>query len=386
MTVILHTPSSTTDSPLRILQTENSPNWGGQEERLLRESLWLRMRGHTVAISCPPGSLLARRAREAGFDVFGNTMASTFSLPAQARALKTVLRFRPDVVQTHSPKDAWLFAFCRLRGIAVVRSRNISMPDRMSWFRGFAYRHKCHRVVAASQAIARDIIGKARVQPDRVDVIGSGVDLREFHPGHDGSAFRAEFGIPSGAVLFGVVAMLRGEKGQRFFVEAAIAAHREDPSLRFVIVGEATAGSDLESRLRGMIAEHFPGGGSPVILTGHRSDIPRVMAALNVLVVPSFHEAQTLVIPQAFATQRTVIASRVGGIPELVHDGETGLLVEPKNSAALAAAMLRMARDQALRARLAAAAFALAQRELSFDHKMEQLVTSFRRALTAARP
>jgi len=123
---------------------------------------------------------------------------------------------------------------------------------------------------------------------------------------------------------------------------------------------------------------------APVILTGFRRDIPRIMRALDCLVVPSGQEAQTLVIPQAFATAKPVIASRVGGIPELVTDGENGLLIPPADPANLAEAMLKIATDPALASRLAAEGRRFAERELAVDVKMSQLLASYRKAAAPA--
>jgi len=370
---------------LRILQTESSPNWGGQEERLLRESLWLRRNGHTVAIAAPRGSPLESKARAAGFEWYPLPAESHLSLTGILGMRRIGRHFRPDVVQTHSGKDSWLALWLLPLGVAIVRSRNISMPSRTGVMSGLIFRFGCHRVVAVSDLIKRDLIGMARVPEERVDVVGSAVDLSEFHPGRNGGGFRAEFGIPPDAPLFGVVAMLRGEKGQNIFLKAAIRAHRENPAFRFVIVGEPIASSDIGGRLRERIAKAFPNGDSPIVLTGFRTDVPEVMAALDVLVVPSLHEAQSLVIPQAFATRRAVIASRVGGIPELVSHGENGLLVDPKDADGLASAMLELGADAGTRARFGARGYELAIEELAFDRKMGQLMDSFGAAIAVSR-
>jgi glycosyltransferase involved in cell wall biosynthesis len=213
----------------------------------------------------------------------------------------------------------------------------------------------------------------------RIDVAGEGVDLQEFHPELNGGAFRAEFEIASESPLFGVIAMLRSEKGQGNFVNAAITVLRSVPHARFVIVGGGR-GSYVDS-LNAKIRRKFPTAPSPLFVTGYREDISRVMAALDVVVVPSLYEAQTIVIPQAFAAGKPVIASRVGGIPELVRHEENGLLVQPAKDDELAAAMLRLLGEPVLRANLASAGLRLARWELSFDKKAELVLQSYRKAL-----
>ena len=133
--------------------------------------------------------------------------------------------------------------------------------------------------------------------------------------------------------------------------------------------------------LNAKIRQKFPMAASPLVVTGYREDISQVMAALDVVVVPSLYEAQTIVIPQAFAAGKPVIASRVGGIPELVRHEENGLLVQPAKDEELAAAMLRLLGEPVLRANLASAGLRLARCELSFDEKAELVLKSYRKAL-----
>ena len=133
--------------------------------------------------------------------------------------------------------------------------------------------------------------------------------------------------------------------------------------------------------MRRKVLRDFPHKPSPVIFTGYREDMPEIMAEIDVLVVPSMQEAQTIVIPQAFASGKPVIASRVGGIPELVKHGENGLLVEAGDVPALADAMLQLAVSPDLRRRLGDAGLELAREELSFDGKMDLVLASYRRAM-----
>jgi glycosyltransferase involved in cell wall biosynthesis len=177
------------------------------------------------------------------------------------------------------------------------------------------------------------------------------VDLREFRPGLDGGKFRAEFEIPPQSPVFGMIAMLRPEKGHRTFVDAAAKVLMSVPDARFVIVGRGR--ESYTNKLYEKIRRRFPQAPSPFTITGYREDISKVMAALDVVVVPSLCEAQTLVIPEDFAAAKPVIASRVGGIPELVKHEKNGLLVQPGDDYDLAAAMLRLLAQPVLRADLA---------------------------------
>jgi glycosyltransferase involved in cell wall biosynthesis len=255
----------------------------------------------------------------------------------------------------------------------------MTIPERVPICDAIRYRFGCGRIIAAAHVIKRDLVDRAGVSDWRIDVVGEGANLEEFHPGLDGGGFRAEFKIPPKSPLFGVIAMLRPEKGQRTFIKAAAKVLSLVSDARFVIVGGG--GGSYVDRLYEKIRRTFRQSPAPVIITGYREDLSQVMGALDFVVVPSLDETQTIVIPQAFAAGKPVIASLVGGIPEVVRHEQNGLLVQPANHDALAAAMLRLLADRALRANLASAGLILARRELSFEEKAELVLESYFRAV-----
>lgn len=371
-------------SKLKVLMTESSPNFGGQQYRLVRETLWLRANGHEPLVLCGTHSRLAHHLAHHARSVPVSKIDVWQSPLALAALFRIARRWRPDVIHVRSSQDSFWGSFLHATGWPVVRSRHMLVPAQMAPWRALPYRSGCTRIMAAAGAIKDVFVNRVKIPPGRIDVVGEGVDLEEFHPGVDGTALRAELGIPNDAVVFGMVAMVRGEKGHWRFVNAAARVAKEHPNARFLIVGD---GSPAQvKKLCSKIASKFRGKSSPLLFAGYREDIPSVMAAIDVLVVPSMEDAQTLVIPQAFATGRPVIASRVGGIPELVANGKNGLLIPPGDEIELAAAMSRLANAPDLRAALGREGLALARSELSFSQKMELLLECYRKAIEAKRP
>lgn len=359
--------------------TESSPNWGGQEARLLREANWLALRGHQVLVGCAKNSRLASELERSGNGVRLEAISSWKGPAAFVRLLQICRREKPDIVHTRSSRDALWGGLLRLAKQRVVRSRHLTIPERLPFRRSAIFRFGCDRIVAAAQFIADDLIHRAGVPSNRVDVVGEGVDFGEFYPGNSNGAVRREFNIPDQAVCFGIVAMIRGEKGHRHFVNAAIRVLEKRSDVRFLMAGDGKG--SYADNLREKIRRAFPGSDSPFIFAGYREDVPALMDAIDVLVVPSTSEAQTLVIPQAFACGKPVIASQVGGIPEIVETEKNGLLVEPRDEEGLATAIERLANDSPLRASLGREALAFANQSLSFDAKMELLENSYRKAL-----
>ena len=361
---------------MNILHTECSPNWGGLEHRIVVETNWLNAHGHKAYIACGPESELFRRGREAGAPVLAAPMRGSLDMPGFLALWGIVRKYRIDLINTHGSKDSWLCLPFHLAGVPVVRSRHLTLRVHPG-VRSFIYKHGCRRVIATAGLIRDALVETNGVPAGRIDVVGEFVDLEEFNPAVDGAPFRGRFGIPADAPLIGIVAMIRGEKGHRTFLDAAFTVLKTHPEARFILVGEGTGERKLEIACRARIEKE-----PAIVMTGFQRNIPEAIAALDIVAVPSKAEAQSRIIPESFAMRRAVVGSRVGGIPELVEDGKTGLLVPPGDAAVLAAAITRLIEDAGLRGRLADAAYALAQRDLSLDQKMEQTLASYRKAMT----
>ena len=302
-----------------------------------------------MLIAAQPESRLLGEAERARIPALPLRMRGAWDLVATLQ-LRAMLRAQPvDVVHTHSSIDSWVAGLAaRSLGVAVVRSRHVSIP--IPRLRAHVYR-LAHRIITSGQAVARIVEG-AGVPRERIVAIGPGIDTARFHPRVSGEAVRAELGLRGPAV--GLVANIRGSKGHQYFLEAALRILREAPGTRFLIVGDGVGFDDVRRRV------HELGLAASVTMTGFRRDIPEVLAALDVLVLPSIRsEATPQVIPQALAVGTPVVATAVGGIPEIVRDGETGRLVPPADPDALAEAILDLLRDRGRARALAAAGAAL---------------------------
>ncbi|MBI4593078.1 MAG: glycosyltransferase [Candidatus Rokubacteria bacterium] len=345
-----------------ILHTEASLGLGGQEIRILTETRWLLDHGWDALIAGQPESRLLAEARTGGLPIVALPMRS--ALDARAfRALRHLISARAvAVVHTHSSIDSWLGGLAaKSVGRPVVRSRHVAIPILRR--RALVY-HLADRVLTTGSAI-KAIVERAGVPARKIVSVPAGVDTARFHPGVSGAAVRAELGLAPTTKLVGLVANVRGSKGHRYFLEAAQAVLRAEPATRFLIVGDGIGFDDVRRRVRDMGLER------EVIMTGFRRDIPEVMAALDLLVLPSTRsEATSQVIPQALAVGTPVVATSVGGIPEIVSDGETGRLVPPADAAALAGAVLELLGDPAAAATLAEAGRQLVQARYTVDAMM----------------
>jgi glycosyltransferase involved in cell wall biosynthesis len=194
------------------------------------------------------------------------------------------------------------------------------------------------RLVAVSEAIEQKIRDEGRASVP-VSLIYNGVDLERYDHQEPCCTLREDYGMEPGAQIVGVVARLEPEKGHRTLLDAWPAVVRSCPDAYLLVVGEGSLREALEVQARELRIAHR------VVFAGRRDDVPAVTAALDVAVLPSYREAQGLTVLEAMALGRPVVASNVGGIPEMIADGVTGLLVPPHDPDALATAITRLLRD-----------------------------------------
>ncbi len=216
------------------------------------------------------------------------------------------------------------------------------------------------RLVAVSKAIVAKLEREGRIGSAPVDLIYNGVDMGRYDHTEACCTLPEEYGFPEGSQLVGVVARLEPEKGHATLLDAWPLVQARVPTARLLIVGEGSLADTLRDRAEvlGLLGEPCVGDacvgtrharpGAAVVFTGRREDVPAVTAALDVAVLPSYREAQGLVILEAMALARPVVASDVGGIPEMIEDGVTGLLVPPHDAQALADAISRLLLDHPL--------------------------------------
>jgi len=351
-----------------VLHTESSPGLGGQEVRTITEARWTRERGWRVLVAGQPGGRFVERAREAGLETFSVRMRAAWDLPAAWALARIIHRGSVDIVHTHSSIDAWVGGLAaRLAAIPVVRTRHVSIRIRRRL--NPVYRWLADRVITSGEAI-RNLVIEAGVKPERAVAIPAGVDLAEFSRAGDGDAVRARLGLSRPVV--GSVAMFRGSKGHASLLDAFASVHARHPSARLLLVGDGIRRAWVE----GLAKEQ--GLSAAVHFTGFRSDVPDLLHAMDCFVLAS---TRTEGVPgsllQAFAAGVPAVASAIGGIPEVIADGKSGLLVRPDDPAALAEAIEAVIADPAAAAIRARAARALVEERFSHVAAVTRLLALY---------
>jgi glycosyltransferase involved in cell wall biosynthesis len=197
------------------------------------------------------------------------------------------------------------------------------------------------RLIVVSKAIERKIADEGR-KGAPISLIYNGVDLQRYNHQQPCCTLHEDYKIDPEAPIVGVVARLEAEKGHRTLLDAWPLVLAAVPNAWLLIVGEGSERDSLEAQAE------LAGISGRVVFTGRREDVPAVTAALDISVLPSYREAQGLSVLEAMALSRPVVASAVGGIPEMIEDGVSGLLVPPHDCEALAAAIVRLLTDHPL--------------------------------------
>jgi predicted lipopolysaccharide heptosyltransferase III len=348
----------------RILHSESSLGWGGQEIRVLAELEWMRANGHWVALAADPRSAILRHAQEAGISLYPIRRDKAF-LPWEIPKLTTwLMRNRVDVVNTHSSNDGWLVGLAArfARRPILIRSRHIEVDYPNRFLSGLTFRSLPHHIMTTSQRIGDRLVKELHVPTTDVTCVSTGVDLARFHPSAPGT-LRQELGLSPETALVGMISVLRSWKGHATFLEAADHVLKTlDRPVHFVIAGDGPGWEELSRKVaRVPLREH-------VSLLGHRTNVPNVLAGLDVLVLPSYaHEGIPQIILQAQAMSRAVISTTIGGIPEVIEDGVNGLLIAPRDASLLAERICSLLLNPAHRQRLGEAARTGVEKHHSLD-------------------
>lgn len=354
---------------MNILYVESSRSWGGQEYRTCLEINWLNAHGHQAWLICNPDSQVHSKASELGTRVVAMPLINRVDPLCSLRLWKFCRQNRIDLLKTYSSKDHWICLPLFLCGIPLSRARCITDPIG-SRSRAFVFKHGSSQIVADASVIKCELVQEHGIDPAKIEVIGSAVDLERFKPPRDRTRFRREIGVGDEAPLIGNVGMIRPDKGQLELVKSVPLILEKRPDARFVIVGQGTGILKRGINVRNAIDR--AGLADKIIMAGYRWDTPDVYAACDMIVIASLRtEASPIVLREAFASGRPVIATKVGDIPEIIRDRENGLLIEPGNTQALASAVLELISDPDLAAQCAANGLRYATENFSFDKMME---------------
>jgi len=340
---------------MKILHTESSCGWGGQEIRILEESQGLIQRGHDVRLICPHESHIYKEA--ARYNV------PAIALPIDHKSLKGLFVLKSwitdnhiDVINTHSSTDSWLTALaCKLSSctIPIVRTRHISAPITNNWYNRWLYVKMSTHVVTTGEAIKNHIISTMMMPSNKVTSIPTGIDPTRFKPS-DKKTAKIKLGLDPKIKYIGIVATLRSWKGHSYLIDAF--SKINSPNWKLIIVGDGPQKENIENQIiRLKISDK-------IITASQQNNPEKWMQALDIFCLPSYaNEGIPQSIIQAMFSKLAIITTSVGAIPEAITDKETGIIIPIKDSKSLWKAIYSLMLSNSLRSELGAKAQQSAQ-------------------------
>ena len=345
--------------------------WGGVGNWMLQVGEYLRKRGHRVVYAGDPGSMWLQRCAERGHRVWPMPIRSDFHPRSVWLLRKCIAENRVDLICVKLPKGLRLAGAARLLFAdprpAIICRMGDSMMQRTRRAR-ITYRWLADSYITPSERVRQDLLAYGYFGPERVDCVPNGVrwvdqrpDVRE--------RVRREFGVDREKLLL-VNSRLHPAKGHRYLFEA-VAQLSAQWDLRLLVVGNGAHRDALKA-----LAARL-GLGETVIFAGFRTDVFDLLQGADVAVLPSLLEGLPNNLLEAMACGKPVVATAVDGVPEAVIDGQTGLLVPPGDSAAIARAIANILVDESLARRLGQAACERVRRLFSEDAMLARSETVF---------
>jgi glycosyltransferase involved in cell wall biosynthesis len=358
------------------LHIDTARTWRGGQNQVLLTVLGLRAIGERTLLVAHPDGELRRRAAE-GLEFVPLAPSHELDLKSGWRLSRLFNRTRPDVVHAHDPHAVAMAALGLSMSTldpppALVASRRVDFRLKKNSFSRWKYR-QVDAFVCASAAIA-DILAKDGVGPARIVTIHEGIDVERIARTEPASV-HAELWLPAHAPVVGSIGALVEHKGHRHLIDAAAIVVRQVPDARFVVFGEGPLRPALEQQIRHLHLEKH------VFLPGFRPDVIGFLKRFDLFVMCSEMEGLGTSILDAMAAGRPVVGTRTGGIPEVVDDGVTGILVPPSDPHALAAAISMLLEDPAARERMGAAGWTRVRERFTMERMVEDTRRLYRELL-----
>ena len=348
---------------MKILHTEWSDGWGGQEIRILAESLAFIKKGYEITIAAQPKSQLYKKSKQAGVPTFELKMNKGLNLLAIYSLVKFIKKNKIQIVHTHSSVDSRTAGIAaRICKIKVVRSRHISIPISKSFITYWQYMKLADKVITSGRDIRNIMIERNKMSPNNIISAPAGANTEQFNIDRELKNIRPSYNINEKHFLVGIVSVLRSWKGHTYLIEAIEIIRKTIPNIRLIIVGAGPQKKTLERLIAQLDLKNN------IILTGHQSDPAPFYKAMDLMILPSYAgEATSQVLPQAMLMGKPVISTETGGLTEVVIHNETGIVVPSKNSQAIANAIKNLYKNKKLRLRIASQGREHALNYFTFD-------------------
>ncbi len=346
-----------------VLHIDSARTWRGGQQQVLY--LAQRLTNYDNIIACPPQSPLAERAEAIGLKVLPVEMHGEWDLLAVCKLKKIIRKNSIKIVHLHSPHAhaLGLLAAKSDGNCKVVLSRRVDFPIKKNILSRVKYSN-VDRIIAISKRVKRVLVADGLLE-EKIDVVYSGADIDRFR-NVEGDYLISELALDKHKLRIGNIAALAWHKDHKTLLEAAKIVVDEFPQVIFLIIGEGPLRREIEILIKKFNL------GKKVKLLGFRQDIPEILSILHLFVLSSSWEGLGTSLLDALASRVPVVATNVGGIPEIVRDGVNGILVPPGNPGVLAGAIISLLKNRDFAGRMAEEGFRLVKEKFSIKRMVDE--------------
>jgi glycosyltransferase involved in cell wall biosynthesis len=369
---------------MKILMTCGSVSWGGLEMQAVQMAEQLQARHHTVTLLCPLASALEKDAVKKGIPVHTADFNDVRHIPGSILNIARLIRRENfEIIHTHLSHDLWLLvpalSFAHSRAKLFLTKNMASGVTKKDPLHRWLYR-RVNGVLAVSKYIHKSVAATCPVPDNRIHIVPNGVPVEKFQRSSFSRAeVREELHIPETMIVIGIIGRMSPGKGHEEFLRAAALLKPQfENVVLFIVIGgpsykEEAYAESLQRLAKELHLEHF------VRFIGFRSDIPRMLAAMDILAFPSHEESFGITVVEAMAMEVPVVGSDNAGVADIIVHDKTGIAVPPKNHTALASGIERLIQHPELRSTFGAAGRRRAETYFSFSTVMQMVEEIYKR-------
>jgi len=361
---------------MKVIHTEWSNGWGGQEIRILQEMLAVRERGIEVFLACREDSQIALKAHESGIKVFSLPFKGNLDFYTLFRLMIIIRKYKIQILNSHSGKDTWVGGLAaKFSRIKFIRTRHLSNPIKTS--RSNFINELADFIFTTGESVRDDMIKNNRISSDRIKSIPTGIDLKIFDPKrYDQKAIRNNLKIGSKTIVIGIVAVLRRfKRHDRFFKMAEFIVKNSKLKIKFLVVGDGPLRNKFHALVVSKKLEDF------FIFTGHVDNVAEILSLFDIFLLTSDSgEGVPQSLMQALAMNKAVISTNAGSIKDLYHQ-ENFILVDNYSQSKLNNHVLNLLSDKKLRENFAKNSGSFVRENFSLEKMTNDIIQVYKRLL-----
>ena len=359
---------------MSLFHIDAGKEWRGGQRQAFFLARALKRQGYPFFFVVQPKSPLYFKAREAGLPVYPLRVRSEFDFLAVIRLAWAMKRKHCLLAHFHDAHSTAVGSVAASLAKVPIRiiSRRVDFPLKQNYFSRHKYGKNIDAIIAISEGV-KEVLIKGGIQEEAIKVIPSGIDFSPYEEASSSDYLRQEFSFAPDDYLVGIVAHLAEHKGHKYLIQATKKLKEHTDKIKVIIVGGGPLKFELDEQAKQLKVKDI------VYFLGFREDIPRILSSLDLFVLSSYLEGLGSSLLDAMACRLPVVATRTGGIPEVVAHGKTGLLVPPRSPSALAKAILKLYEDRDLASRLGQKGYEVVRQKFSAEAMAEKIINLYER-------